>query len=63
MRWVWQQGPREKGSHPFTLDDLWFALGAPEELSVSQLRRSMVGMAARVRRRQRLGMGPWEGVA
>lgn len=63
LRWVWLTGPRDKGTSPLTVDDVWFeiARGDPEK-SAEDVRRDYVRLAARVRRNQRLGRDPWEGV-
>ncbi len=63
LAWAWRSGPRRRGSGPLTVDDLWFAWvpGVPE-LTNEDVRRLVVGLAARVRRNQRLGPDPWGGV-
>lgn len=63
LRWAWMNGPRDKGTSPLTVDDLWFELapGVPG-LTVEEVRRQYVGLAARVRRNQRLGVEPMEGI-
>jgi hypothetical protein len=61
LRWSWQQGPRVKGSTPITLNDIAFELGE-DCPPLAQLRRSYVRTAALVRRNQRLGREPWEGI-
>jgi hypothetical protein len=59
MRWAWT-GER-KGSQPLTIDSLAFQLGG--ECSREDIHRYYVSVAARVRRNQRLGRGPWEDVS
>lgn len=60
LAWGWANGDRVKGSTPVTVDDIWWEL-APivPGLSMEQVRRHYLGMAARVRRQQRLGLDPW----
>ena len=63
LRWAYYQQPgqdRLKGSSPLTLDDVAFEWGPdrPRE----DIRRDYVHLAARVRRNQRLGLDPWEGI-
>ena len=59
LTWAWRSTPRHlRGPSPLALDDVWFALGSPE-LTLEELRRSYVRIAARVRRNQRLGLDPW----
>jgi hypothetical protein len=58
LAWTWQQGDRAKGTHPLTVEDIAFELGEPVEV----MRRQYVHIAALVRRNQRLGRQPWEGV-
>lgn len=61
LRWTWEQLPdADRLFDPLTVEDVWFTLGV-EELSIPQLRHDYVGIAARVRRNQRLGMDPWHG--
>lgn len=63
LRWAWSQGDREKGTSPLTVDDLWFELapGCPG-LTVEDVRRQYVSLAARVRRNQRVGVDAWRGI-
>ena len=60
LRWAWERGDRAKGTAPLTLEDLLFELGpdVPREM----LRRDYVRLASRVRRNQRLGLDPMEGI-
>lgn len=62
LAWAWEHGPRAKGTAPITVDDLHFDLGA-EDVTREELRRQYVHLAARVRRNQRIGLDPWEGIA
>ena len=58
--WAYHNTPGTKapGTQPLALDDVAFELRQP----VEELRRSYVRIAARVRRNQRLGRDPWEGI-
>lgn len=56
--WAWTQGDRAKGTSPLTVEDVAFELRADPR----EVRRDYVRLAARVRRNQRLGIDPWEGV-
>ncbi len=56
--WAWEQGPRAKGTSPFTVDDLAFELGLPRE----EIEADFTRLAARVRANQERGAGPWEGI-
>lgn len=61
LRWAWNGEP---GTTPITVEDLAFELRAQEpDVDERALRREYVSLAARVRRNQRLGLDPWEGVA
>ena len=61
LAWSWD---RTRGVSPVTLEDLVYELRAQEpELDAAALRRDYVRLAAKVRRNQRLGLGPWEGIA
>lgn len=60
LRWAWMNGPRDRGTSPLTVDDLHFEYGG--ELSREDVRRMYVRCAARVRRNQRLGLDPMDGV-
>lgn len=69
LRWAYysRPGTRARGTSPLTLEDVHFELnhGLPEEcpgLSITDLRRDYVRLAAKVRRNQRLGLDPWEGI-
>lgn len=66
LAWAYWSSPdcHIEGSRPLTVDDVWFEVsrGAPETTRV-EIRRSYVRIAARVRRNQRLGIDPWEGVS
>ena len=57
--WAWRQGDRDPGTQPLTLDDVLFETRLP----LAELRRDYVRLAARVRRNQRLGIEPFEGIA
>jgi hypothetical protein len=61
LRWWWEmeggRGPLG-GPVPLTLEDVWFEYGI-EEIPLPSLHRAYVGLAARVRRNQRLGREPW----
>ena len=59
MRWAWESEPNKRtNSAPTTLADIAFELGVPED----SIRRDWLRLAARVRRNQRLGRPPWEGI-
>jgi hypothetical protein len=58
LRWAWEHGDRDKGTSPLTVDDVAFELHADRET----VRRDYVRLAARVRRNQRLGRDPFEGI-
>lgn len=60
FRWAWESGPMRKGSQPTTAGSLAFELEGA--LSVEQVRRQYVRIAAKVRRNQRLNLGPWMGI-
>ena len=64
LRWAWMTGPRERGSSPLTLDDLWFELGSGSvpEYTRENLRRDYVRLAAKVRCNQRLWREPFDGI-
>lgn len=63
LRWAWEHGDRAKGTTPLTVDDVWWELvrGAPE-LTVEEVRKDYVRIAAKVRRNQRLNRDPFEGI-
>lgn len=61
LRWAWMVGPRDPGTSPLTLDDVLFELGWT--MTRETLRREYVRTAARVRRNQRLGLDPFEGIS
>ncbi len=64
LRWAWEREPRaSRGSGPLTVDDVWFELarGVPD-LTRETVRRDYVRIASRVRRNQRLGLEPFEGI-
>lgn|GEM_PF-3663633 len=54
--------PRNRGV--CTVDDLWFGFWGRLDpgLTLKETRRLVVWMAARVRRNQRLGLDPFEGI-
>jgi hypothetical protein len=56
--WVWMQGDRAKGTAPLTVEDVGFELRQDER----EVHRDYVRLAAKVRRNQRLGLDPWEGI-
>jgi hypothetical protein len=63
--WAWRTNGGPKGRGPITLDDLWFDWGpglTENGGTLAELRRRFVSMAAKVRRNQRLGREPWEGI-
>ena len=63
LRWAWMTGPREKGTSPLSLHDIWWEFSrADPECSLRQLHKHYIGLAARVRRNQRVGADPWEGI-
>lgn len=63
LHWVWTQMPKSKWSGPLTIEDVWWELAhGYEEMRTEDLRKSYVRIAARVRRNQRLGLDPFEGV-
>lgn len=63
LRWAWLQGDRAKGTLPLTVEDLYFELGRVDPaLTIEQVRKNYVHLAARVRRNQRLGLEPFEGI-
>jgi hypothetical protein len=63
LSWVWNEGPRTRGTAPLTYEDVWFERGRREpELTREEVRRQYVRLAALVRRNQRLGNDPWEGI-
>ncbi len=64
LAWVWRMGPRDRGTSPLTLDDVWFEIGPRSpDLTLERLRRDYVHLAARVRRNQRLGLEPLHGIS
>lgn len=61
--WCWETGQRRKGTHPHTLGDLFFEyVGQMPELDLATVRGWFVRVASKVRRNQRLGLDPWEGL-
>lgn len=65
LAWAWRQGDRAKGTSPLTVEDIHFELSRGEErpgLSLEELCRSYVRIAALVRRNQRLGLEPFAGI-
>lgn len=63
LRWAWLQGPRDKGTQPLTLEDVWFELAHRDpEITRDVLRRDYVRIAAKVRRNQRVGVDVWGGI-
>lgn len=64
LAWAYYQGPRDRGTSPLTIDDVWFELAQKDPaLTVAEVRRWYVGIAAKVRRNQRLMREPFEGIA
>ncbi len=63
LAWAWRSGPRDRGSQPLTLDDLWFELNDDLRFSRDEIRGWFVHLAALVRRNQRLGHDPWDCVS
>lgn len=63
LRWVWEMDGKRYGPEPITLEDVWWehAHGCPE-YGPEVLRRDYVRLAAKVRRNQRLGRDPLEGI-
>jgi len=60
LAWAWD---RTRGTSPITFEDLVYELRAQEPgLDAAALRREYVRLAAMVRRNQRLGLDPWEGI-
>jgi len=63
LAWAWSVGPRDKGTHPLTVDDVWFELVRLQPaVTVGEVWREYVRIAARVRRNQRMGLEPFEGI-
>lgn len=63
LSWAHRHGDRTRGTFPLTAADAWFELASGDgSLAVETVRRWLVGLAARVRRNQRLGLDPWAGV-
>jgi hypothetical protein len=63
LAWAWATGPRDRGTGPLTVDDVWFELARLEpELPLETVRRDYVRLAALVRRNQRLGLEPFRGL-
>lgn len=63
LRWSFRfQGLEGKGFGPLTVDDVWFELRRHGEVAKEDVRRDYVRLAARVRRNQRLGLAPFEGI-
>jgi hypothetical protein len=60
LAWAYASGDEamHAGGGPLTLDDVYFETGG----DLGELRRTYVRIAARVRRNQRLGHDPWEGL-
>jgi hypothetical protein len=65
MVWAFQNEDviRQAWESPLTLDDVHFELSRGDaDCSLHDLRKRYIRMAARVRRNQRLGRDPWEGI-
>ena len=67
LAWAYRNRPGTvaAGTSALTLADVHFEVnrGLSEELiPLAELRREYVQIAARVRRNQRLGLDPWEGI-
>lgn len=63
LRWAYYQGPKNRGTSPLTVDDVWFELAQRDPgLTPETVRRDYVRIAARVRRNQRLRREPFEGL-
>jgi hypothetical protein len=63
LAWGWSFGDRRKGSRPLTVESWHFEVARHDpELTTAEVRRGFVRVAARVRRNQRLGLDPWEGL-
>ena len=61
--WAWNKGDRRRGTRPLSLEDIWFERSRREpEITLEYLRHEYVHLAASVRRNQRLGLDPWEGI-
>jgi hypothetical protein len=63
LAWAWRTGDRYPGTSPLTVEDVWWELanGVPG-LTLESVRRDYVRLAARVRRNQRLGLEPLQGI-
>jgi len=63
LAWAWRTGPRDRGTSALTVDDVWFEIanGDPT-VRRETVRRDYVRLAAKVRRNQRLGHEPFEGI-
>jgi hypothetical protein len=63
LAWAWRTCGHGTG-HPHTVDDRWFdASEIDPQLTRDEVRRWCVRLAALVRRNQRLGLDPWDGMA
>lgn len=66
LRWAFKQmapADRPKGFGPLSLDDVWFELVHRDpEITRAQVRKDYVRLAAKVRRNQRRGLMPFEGL-
>lgn len=61
LAWMWARGDRSIGTSPLTIDDLHFEL-AHSGWTRRAIWKQYVHLAALVRRNQRLGLDPMDGV-